>query len=167
MLIPKVIIPGILLPAAHRSFVVSIYGCRKINIQPCASFAISRRFHRERKIQANSPKLETKTHFWDEIMKNLNRTEHEKRFVENFYGCLSGWKFWWIFFLPSANSHESPREGFGITSLREYQCRKIGLRSPMDSSIFLRIFRHAILSTMQKFLCLFLTWKFQSLTLFL
>lgn len=27
--------------------------------------------------------------FRDEIMKNLNWTEHEKRFVENFYGCLN------------------------------------------------------------------------------
>lgn len=80
-----------------------------------------------------------------EIMKNLNRTKHEKRFVENFYGCLSGWKFWWIFF-ASADSHETPPRGLGITSLREYQCRKIGLRSPTillfsDTS---QIFCHAI-----------------------
>jgi hypothetical protein len=61
VLIPKVIISGILLPRRSSFVVVSIYGCRKINIQPCAVFAISRRFDRKENSCENPPEVETKT----------------------------------------------------------------------------------------------------------
>lgn len=69
-----------------------------------------------------SPKVENKKHFRDEIMKNLNRTEHEKRFVENFYGCLR-MEILMNIFHPLQIPMKAARE-LGITSLREYQCRK-------------------------------------------
>lgn len=180
MLIPKVIISGVLLHTAHRSFVVSIYGCRKINIQPCTLFSISRVSTAVIQLETQKGRISCKTFPKNRNKKTFPRWDYEKfksnetrkTICWNFYGCLS-WadensdeyfffcRFPWI-----------PSEGFEITSLREYQCRKMGLRSselPMDSFIsvtkrddrkhFVMQLYWRCKNSTKNWFCLLLAWK--------
>lgn len=125
--------------SAHRSFAVSIYGRRRKSIFNLVFSAFHHRLrftsiHNAKNLcKIPGGKTFAEMRLW---MKNLNWTEHEKRFVEKFYGCLN-WTFSLLAPLSKSLILVNLPRIVGITSLREYQCRKIGLNFQLiDFSIF-------------------------------